>query len=81
MLDRDSVKAWAAIGEYSSLGIQMVGTIAVCAGLGWYMDRAWSTKPWGLLLGALFGATGGMIAFIRAVLKANRDSEQEKKRD
>lgn len=75
LLDPESMESLSKLGEYSSLGIQMVACIAVFGGLGWWADRSWDTKPWLLLIGCLFGAGGGMYYFIRAVTNANRDAD------
>jgi F0F1-type ATP synthase assembly protein I len=78
MLDSDSKKSIKQLGEYSSLGIQMVGIIAVFGGIGWWIDSRFSLKPWGMMFGCLLGAGGGMYYFIRAIIQANREADEEK---
>ncbi len=77
MLDSDSIKTMKQLGEYSSLGIQMVVIIAIFGGIGWWIDSRFSLKPWGMLIGCLFGAGGGMYFFIRAILRANLEAGEE----
>jgi len=74
MLDRESMKS---LGELSALGIQLAATIIVFGALGWLADHFWHTKPWGLLIGCLFGAAGGMILFIRSVMKYSQQSDEK----
>ena len=52
------------------IGIQLVVTICGFAALGWFLDKKFETEPWLLLAGLVFGATGGMISFVRTALRA-----------
>lgn len=58
------------IGSLMGIGIQLVATIVGFGALGWWLDTRFDTKPWLLLAGVIFGATGGMIGFIRTALMA-----------
>ena len=77
ILDPDSIKAMQQLGEYSTLGIQMVGTIILFGGLGWWADHSLNTKPWGMLIGCLIGIGGGLFSFIRAVQRANKEADKQ----
>lgn len=79
MLDRESIKSLAALGEYSALGIQMVTTIGVFGVLGWWLDGKWNTEPIFLLVGCMIGVAGGIYLFIRAVQKINKKWERLEK--
>lgn len=57
------------------IGIQLVVTICGFAALGWFLDRQLETAPWLLLGGLVFGATGGMISFIRTALRAGGSAQ------
>ncbi len=69
-------------GSMLGIGIQLVVTILAFAALGWWLDKTFSTEPWLLLVGLLFGATGGMISFIRTALNAgsSKSKRDTKKR-
>lgn len=60
------------------IGIQLVVTILAFAGIGYWLDTKFDTAPWLLLAGLVFGATGGMISFIRTALKAGKSSTYRK---
>ena len=77
MLDRDSIQSMKQVGEYSSLGIQMVTIIAIFGAIGWWLDVRFDTKPWAMLIGCLIGVGGGMYYFIRAVLHANAEADKK----
>lgn len=66
-------------GSLLGIGIQLVVTILAFAALGWWLDGKLDTTPWLLLAGLLFGATGGMISFIRTALKAGGQGSRPKK--
>jgi len=63
-------------GSLLGIGIQLVVTILAFAALGWWLDQKFDTQPWLLLAGLIFGATGGMISFIRTALRAGRSSSK-----
>lgn len=55
------------LGRFAGLGLQFTATLAVCGGLGWWLDTLFGTFPWLLVAGVL---GGGVIAFgvlVRAV--------------
>ena len=87
----DSIEVWCPVikkkglskdaGEIGSLlgiGIQLTVTILAFAALGWWLDQKFETQPWLLLAGLLFGATGGMISFIRTALNVGNRKRQPK---
>ena len=68
------------IGSLLSIGIQLTVTILAFAGLGWWLDKKFETQPWLLLTGLLFGATGGMISFIRTALNTGKSDRKSNRR-
>jgi ATP synthase protein I len=43
----------------SSLGIELAAAVFVGAGLGFWLDLSFKTKPWGITLGVVVGASAG----------------------
>ena len=68
-------------GSLLGIGIQLTVTILAFAAIGWWLDGQFGTEPWLLLAGLVFGATGGMISFIRTALNAGRSTKQTGTRD
>lgn len=60
------------LAPYSSLGLQMVMTIFICAYLGWWLDGKLDTQPWLLIILTFFGAVAGMITFLKTVMTRNK---------
>jgi len=58
--------------RFSGIGIEFVAAIAGFALLGYWVDRHWDISPWGLVIGAVLGLTGGMYNLIRESLGAFR---------
>jgi len=56
--------------RFSGIGIEFVAAIAGFALVGYWVDRHWDTKPWGLVIGAVLGLIGGMYNLIRESLGA-----------
>lgn len=57
------------MAPYMGLGMQMAAAVALCAGLGWWLDERYGTAPWCLTGGAFFGAVSGLTNLIRTALK------------
>ena len=63
---------------YLTLGMQMAMTIALGAGIGWWIDRQTGTSLW-LGVGAGIGAVLGMGYFILVVLRMDKTTTQSSK--
>ncbi len=45
--------------------IALVGSILIFLGIGWAIDSAFQSNPWGIVIGIIFGAIIGFYQFIR----------------
>lgn len=84
-------------GDFSSLAVGYAAVVristvsaqaALCAALGYWVDRRWETAPWGTVVGALLGAAAFGVGLIAAVKRLERDgagvleaAKDERKRD
>ena len=55
--------------KYAGLGTQLTLTVAVFAGLGWWLDRHFGWSPWGLLGFGIAGIAVSMYQFLRDALR------------
>ncbi len=55
---------------------QFTGAVFFLSAVGYGLDQAFNTTPWGLVVGGLVGGAVGFYSFVRSV---NRLVEQEKK--
>lgn len=63
-------KKLQSLMRYSSLGFEVVASIAVFSGVGYGLDRlARNERPWFLLIFALLGCAAAIWLAIRAVFK------------
>ncbi len=61
--------AYRRAAPYMGAASSLVGAVAGCTLLGYWIDRRVGTKtPWFTLGGALFGMVGGFVSFFRQVL-------------
>jgi len=69
------VNAWI---RYSTLGIQMGGTIAFFTWLGTWLDKKtdWSTPVWTIVL-SLFGVIASLYLVVKEVIKQNNIDDKE----
>jgi len=58
----------------SGLGLELAGSIAGMAALGWVIDRGAGTAPRWLLICLAIGVIGGGYNFIRRALAMNREA-------
>lgn len=54
--------------RFFGLGFELVTPLLVGLFGGRWLDRRFGTEPWLQLVGALLGATTGMVAFVREVM-------------
>jgi F0F1-type ATP synthase assembly protein I len=52
---------------YLGLGMQLALSVLLFFFIGWWIDGAYGSGPFGMLIGLAVGITGGMIKFIRTV--------------
>ena len=48
------------------LSSELIAGVIVGAVLGWGLDRALSTSPWGMIIFVLLGFTAGVVNVVRA---------------
>ena len=63
------------------LGVQMVLTMVLFAGGGYYLDQWLGTEPWLLLVGALVGMVSVFTYLIRLANQLSRKSTSRSPRD
>lgn len=64
----------SSLARLSGIGVELVAAIAGFTLAGYWWDRYFGTKPWGVLIGALLGLVGGMYNVIRQSLTAVREA-------
>lgn len=66
------------ISPYIGLGFQLAASILVFLFLGRWVDGKLGTYPVFMIIGAFIGGAGGMIGFIRTVLKHEKRIKRKK---
>jgi predicted MFS family arabinose efflux permease len=62
--------------KFSTVGIQMAGTIAFFTWLGTFLDSKYPAKtPWWTIGLSLFGVISSLILVIKEVINLNKDNE------
>jgi ATP synthase protein I len=55
-----------ALGLGFRIAVELVAAFVVALALGWLFDRAFGTRPWGLIVFFFLGAAAGMFNVFRA---------------
>ena len=55
----------ASAGPVAAASYTLVGGIILLGGIGYAVDRWWSTAPWGLVIGLALGIVVGVYELIR----------------
>ena len=63
------------IAMYSTLGLEMGLSVAVGAGIGYYLDKWLKTEPWFLIIFLVFGVIAGFRSLYRAAKRLQKDLE------
>ena len=64
--------------KHAGIGIEFAGAVGAFIVLGWWIDRHWDTKPWGIVICALLGLIGGFYNLLKAALKAAEEAENKR---
>jgi ATP synthase protein I len=70
-------KTPAAVKEYldaSALGVELVVSVLIGAGAGYWLDKRLNTFPWLTVIGLILGATAGFFSAYKAFIKSNDDN-------
>jgi F0F1-type ATP synthase assembly protein I len=57
------------IGALSTVGLSFVLAIVIGVAAGYYIDNHFGTKPWGFLIGFVFGMIAGVLNVVRTSKK------------
>ena len=63
-----------ALGLGFRIAVELVASFCVALALGWVFDRAFGTRPWGLIVFFFLGAAAGMLNVFRAAKGVAYDS-------
>ena len=73
-----SAKKWSTeLGPFLTLGLQLAISVVAFFFLGRWLDEKLGTGPWLMILSAVIGITGGLIAFIRKVTELAKKQDEE----
>lgn len=61
--------------DASALGIELVVSVLLGAGAGYWVDKKLSTFPWFTVIGLILGAAAGFLSVYRAFIKGDDDSK------
>lgn len=61
--------------DASALGIELVVSVLIGAGAGYWLDKRLNTFPWLTVVGLILGATAGFLSAYRAFMKSNDDAD------
>ena len=63
------IDAIRTIGALSTVGFSFVLAIVIGVAAGYYIDNHFGTKPWGFLIGFVFGLVAGVLNVVRTSKK------------
>ena len=61
----------------AGVGFELVASVVGFTLLGYWLERQFEWKPWGVLGGALVGIVGGLYNLVKTGLSAGREAEAE----
>lgn len=64
------------IGIAFRLGTELVVATMIGALMGYAMDKYFDTKPWGILIGLIFGGAAGCLTVYRTAVSLQFDEEE-----
>lgn len=76
-LGDDKGKLLRQIASYSTLGLEMGLSVAVGAGIGYYLDKWLKTEPWLLIIFLVFGVIAGFRSLYRALKRLQKEDLED----
>ncbi len=70
----------SGLGIGLRIGMELIIAVMMGIAIGWFFDRTFGTKPWGLMVFSILGMASGVLNVIRVANKMNEtsDDQQEK---
>lgn len=65
---------------WMSAGFEFLAAVALCGGVGYWLDQSQGWHPWGLVVGAMIGVAAGMYRLISRALISGKKAEAEDQR-
>jgi F0F1-type ATP synthase assembly protein I len=76
--DHKKNRSWAAqLTLVTQLGLTMVGSIALCFFIGYYLDRRLHTQGLFIVIFTILGILGGAVTVYRQIQKTFTDRSQD----
>lgn len=76
-LGDDKGRLLRQIASYSTLGLEMGLSVAVGAGIGYYLDKWLKTEPWLLIIFLVFGVVAGFRSLYRALKRLQKEDLED----
>ncbi|MBI4717748.1 MAG: AtpZ/AtpI family protein [Planctomycetes bacterium] len=63
--------------RFSGIGIEFAAAVIGCSLVGYWVDRHYGCRPWGVVVGAGVGLIGGTYNFVRESMSAFKQAQRE----
>jgi len=73
--EKSKSRAFFRAAQFASVGLEMGLCVAIGAGIGYWLDSRFGTKPWLLLFFLLCGIAAAFKAVIDAAKRAGKDGQ------
>lgn len=71
----------SGLGIGLRIGMELIVAVMVGVAIGWFFDRTFGTKPWGLMVFFMLGMASGILNVIRVANKLNDTSDDQPDND
>lgn len=71
-------KTFRESGQFLGSGIQMAAAVVIMYFVGIWIDGKFESAPWGMIVCVFFGATAGLVHFIREVNELSKKEAKKK---
>lgn len=73
-----SVNNLRELAPIMNIGLELAGIVGVCGAIGYAIDYYAATAPFWFVALLIFGVVGGMIKFVRTVLRFTQRQSKQK---
>ncbi|MBI4534767.1 MAG: AtpZ/AtpI family protein [Ignavibacteriae bacterium] len=65
------------VGSFLTLGLQLALSVVFFFFVGYWLDGKLGTSPWGSIIGAVVGVTGGLIKFLKDAVALGKKADED----
>jgi len=78
-MSEEKPSMWKDLGDVGTLGIEMVLSVFLAGGIGYWLDGRLGTKPWLMVIGVILGMIAGLRRAYKVIVESGGPTDKPDK--